>query len=228
MSEWRYSRDKSTGTIMRGRLYRTDDPDAWQHYTDSDGVVAFYDEGWRGMRVVEGADKEASGRALVACFAMRYDPNALKKVAVRLARAWDWPEPEQADFIEVNLDWGISVFWLTSLHDEDDVRNLRREIESVWHGDIYRMGCEKYVQDHGLVPDQWLHADDVYDEWYGEENAIAAHEKEFPLAEFPAEALIGSDKDAVKILLIFALAVAWTILVTALWSANGCSSATPC
>ena len=191
MNEYRFH-VADDGTIFRGRAYRVDDPDVWSYYWDCDQMVAFYDEGFRGLRLVDGTDEVAGERAMRAASQTKEDRDAaLKRVAERVSAEWSNEHPDRADFIEVSLDRGMSLFVLVfDATDEDWVRSYRREIEAVWHGDIYRIEVEEYVRGGGLVADQWLPADDICAEFYGEEQRDAGFENAFPLTEFPAELTI--------------------------------------
>lgn len=192
MSEYRFATDGG-GTIFRGRTYRVDDPDVWSYYWDGCGPAAFYDEGFRGLHLVDGTDKDAGERVINAWHnAKREDRGAaLKRVAERVSAEWGNEHPDRADFIEVSLDRGTSLFFLVfDATDEDWLRSYRREIEAVWHGDVYRIEVEEYVRGGGLVADQWLPADDICDEFYGTEQRDAGFERRFPLTEFPAELTI--------------------------------------
>ena len=193
MSEYRFYVNDDDGTIFRGRAYRVDDPDVWSYYWDGFGPAAFYDEGFRGLRLEDGTDKDAGERVINAWHNAKGEDRgaALKRVAERVSAEWGNPHPDRADFIEVSLDWGMSLFVLVfDATDEDWVRAYRREIEAVWHGDIYRIEVEEYVRGGGLVADQWLPADDICAEFYGEEQRDAGFENAFPLTEFPAELTI--------------------------------------
>lgn len=192
MSEYRFYVNND-GVIFRGRAYRVDDPDAWSYYWDGFGPAAFYDEGFRGLRLVDGTDKDEGERAINAWHNAKGEDRdaALKRVAERISTEWGTAHPDRADFIEVSLDRGTSLFVLVfDATDEDWLRSYRREIEAVWHGDVYRIEVEEYVRGGRLVADQWLLADDICEEFYGEEQRDAGFEKAFPLTEFPAELTI--------------------------------------
>ena len=185
---WRFHVNEHDGTITRGRKYQLPDDggDQWNWYWEGDMMVAFYDEGYPGIRGVHG--DEDTHRAIMAYKnATNYDSDpdaALKRLAVRLTGNAD------ADFIVVGLDRGTDLYALS--WDGDPDHEWRDEIEALWNGDVWRIEVEENVC---LLPGEyeWHPADDIYDEWYGEDKAQAAFEREFPLAEFPAERLIGAE-----------------------------------
>lgn len=181
------------GTIYRARSYRLPDHwthDAWRDYWDGGDHIAFYDEGFRGIRALE--DNEDTQKAIEAYKADRtggwYD-GALNRFAQQ------YTGREDARFIVVHLDRGLDFYVLS--WDGDPENTWRDEIEAVWNGDIWRMEVERYEectlnylrlcpQTHVL----WLPEEEPCEEWYGEDNATAALEKEYPLNEFPAELVI--------------------------------------
>lgn len=201
MSNWRYNVEHDAvnnhTTITRGRMYNLDNPDAWAHYWEGGEHVAFYNEGWRGRNVPDWADKEKSGRAIVAwdherAGATRNSTGSLKRLAVRLT------ENPDADFICVGIDRGCDLYVLSWTGDPDG--EWRDEIEAVSNGDIYRCEVERYEPDHETVwyasgpvtYDGWVTEDDVCEEWYGEDKADEALATMFPETEFPAELTVTS------------------------------------
>lgn len=183
---WRYATD-AEGTITRGRIYRLDSPDEWIHYWDGVSSPAFYDEGFRGRRVVDGLDPVADADAERAIVALaKGGHEALDTLAVRLTGN------DEACFVTVALDRGIDLYALS--WDSDPDRSWRDEIEAVYNGDVWRIEVEEYmphVTEHGA----WINADDVWDQYYGEANAEAALVEVFPETEFPAERLIENSND---------------------------------
>lgn len=193
MSEYRFSTVTSPGngeiTIYRGKVYRLPDEwttDSWSHYWDGMDTVAFYDEGYRGRRVVDGIEPvEDAERAITALD--KGGPEALDRLAARLH-----PEPVGTysvqdwapGYFTVPLDRGMDLY-VMSWHG--DTADWRDEIEAVWNGDIWRIETEEFDGE------QWHPADDVCEEYYGEDKAMQGFHKEFPLTEFPAEVLVGSD-----------------------------------
>lgn len=175
--------------IQRGRAYQLPSDwttDAWRNYWDCDGMVAFIDGGYRHgtYAVTENPDTE---RAITA---YRYSgEEALVPLAKRLL-----PESVEVGntpaFISVGLDRGVDLYVLA--WDGDPEGKWRDEIEAVYHGDVWRVEVQEYDASTGT----WADADDMCVEWYGEDVATAAFEREFELAEFPAELLVcwsGSD-----------------------------------
>lgn len=192
MSEYRFSTVTSPGndqtTIYRGRLYRLPSEwttDRWSDYWDGMDTVAFYDEGYRGRRVVDGIEPvEDAERAIAAL--THGGPEALDTFAARLyPRPVGYSEQDWAPgYFTVPLDRGCDLYVLSWHGDTDEWRD---EIEAVWHGNIWRIETEVF---DGT---EWHPADEVCDEYYGEDKAQAGFEKEFPLDAFPAEVLVGSD-----------------------------------
>jgi hypothetical protein len=199
--EWRFFVNEVTGDILRARLYQTpEDPDAWSFYWDGDAGVAFYDEGYRGLRPRAGMEHEVA-RAMYAHDAVKGDQagsatastghplwrqyDALDRVAVRITGNLD------ARFISVPLDRGMVLYALA--WDGDPDNTWRNEIEAVWSGDIWRIEVEQYIPSLGFDGGDWLPTEDFGEEWYGEDVARAAYERNWPLAEFPAERTISSD-----------------------------------
>ncbi len=175
------------GTITRGRVYRlpTDwSSDAWSHYWEGDSQVAFYDEGFRGRRVVDGCNEDDAARAIAALTWGGHE--ALDRLAVRLIGSDD------ACFTAVDLDRGTTLYALS--WGGTDTAAWRDEIEAVWNGDIYRIEVEEYhpyMGGDGPLEGRWLPADEYPDEMFGEDKAQAEFEKVFPLDSFPAERLVG-------------------------------------
>lgn len=191
--DWRYAVD-SDGIITRGRMYRLSDTgcdtsDEWRWYWESDGMVGFYEEYARGRTPLN--DSDECKRAISAYQHARNEGDdtdvALRKVARRITGEWS------ADFVCVGLDRGMDFYALSWGGDPEGV--WRDEIEAVYHGDIYRCEVEEYTL-RFVTPDgedwEWVTSDDVYDQWYGEDKADAAHEEMFSLAEFPAELLVSA------------------------------------
>jgi hypothetical protein len=187
MSEYRFCTVTTPAngetTIYRGKAYRLPSDwtsDSWQHYFDSDTMVGFYEEYVRGQRTL--VDNDDSDRALAAyCSAKNHgaDPHeALDRLAVRLTGN------EDARFIVVGLDRGCDLYVLAWGGDPDN--SWRDEIEAVNNGDIWRIETEEFDGE------QWHPADDVCEEYYGEDKAIEGFHKEFPLDAFPAEVLVGA------------------------------------
>lgn len=195
MNDYRFSIDENTGTITRARAYRLPSEwtsDEWGHYFGED-TVAFYDEGYRGLRAYEGewgTDTEGCDRAMVA-YSTEQDnlprsEGAMKRLAVRLTGQTDQRDPA-ADFIRVGLDRGVDFYVLTYNGDPD--RSFAREIEAVNEGDIWRIECEEflpYIGEHGA----WLSSDDYPEQFYGEDKALTEFARVFGLTEFPAETLV--------------------------------------
>lgn len=194
MSEYRFSTVTSPGngevTIYRGKLYRLPSDwtaDEWSHYWDGMDTVAFYDEGYRGRRVVEGIEPvEDAERAITALD--KGGPEALDVLAARLYpcpvgtySVQDWAP----GYFTVPLDRGMDLYVLSWHGDPDNA--WRDEIEALNEGEIYRIETEVY---DGT---DWHPADDVCEQYYGEKQARAGFEREFPLDAFPAEVLVGSD-----------------------------------
>lgn len=186
---WRYAADTDANgytTITRGRPYRLDFGDEWSSYWDDTDIVAFYDEGFRGLRVADWCDEEDGKRATVAYSAMNdhmTDDGALKRLAVRLTGTAHLRD-NTPDFIRVGLDRGMDFYVLS--WDGDPSGDWRREIEAVNNGEVYRMECERFVGP-GLG---WLTDDDDFcSAWYGDTYQSDWHAA-YPLTEFPAEALI--------------------------------------
>lgn len=191
--KWRYAVD-TEGTITRGRIYNTDDWDAWRNYWDGDEVVAFTDRYYRGIAPLDASDEDTA-RAMKAHIAEkngeRGSEGALDRVAQRIAKRFTGLTFSSARFICVDLDYAEDFFVLS--FDGDPNGTFRREIEAVWNGEIYREECE--IFDTSMPEGQrWQSVDDPCEEWYGEANAEEALSKMFPLEEFPAERLVeGSD-----------------------------------
>lgn len=185
--EWRYDTTIDANghvTITRGRAYQLPSDwtgDAWSHYWDGGGMCAFYDEGFRGLRIVDGADEGESEQALAAYRADREDvTGALDTLAQTMTGQ------EDARFIPVNIDRGVTLYALS--YDGDPDGTWRDEIEAVACGDIWRIECEEY-RDYGLpdTENNWLPSDEYPEEFYGEDKARAEFERIFPLPEFPAD-----------------------------------------
>lgn len=198
MSEWRYAVEHDAvnnhTTITRGRTYHVGDSDSWHTYWESTDIVAFYDEGYRGLRGADWCDEDEARRATVAYSAEQDNlpgsEGALKRLAVRLTGTTHFRD-QPADFIRVGLDRGIDFYVLSWNGDPD--RQWRDEIEEVWHGEVYRIECEEYTLiGHAGGEDlwEWTPADDACDEWYGLDNALDALAEAFPETEFPAEKIV--------------------------------------
>lgn len=206
--EWRFSVDENTGTITRGRLYQCGTSDDWAHYWDGSDTLAFYDEGYRGVRAIDGldADDEWLARAIYAHDAVQGDQSgasasttghrlwrrydALDRVAVRYTGNLD------ARFLSVPLDRG-TVFYMMLWSGGDDAdlcREVRDEVNAVWNNDIWRIEVEEYAPGLGYEGGDWVSADDVSEQWYGEDKGREAWGQHFPLDEFPADLLVGSDQ----------------------------------
>lgn len=200
MSTWRYAVEHDAvnnhTTITRGRMYSLSDTgcdtsDAWSRYWDGDSQCAFYDEGWRGYRPVTGTDEEMGNRAIAALKAAREygadEDTVLKRVAVRLTGNND------AEFVCAGLGGALELYALS--WGGDPTNDWRDEIESVWHGEVYRCEVEEYtlVSATPFSEDwKWETRDDVCEEWYGEDKADEALATMFPETEFPAELTVTS------------------------------------
>lgn len=184
---WRYATSTDSNghtTITRGRPYNVGDSDTWTFYWDGmTDSVAFYDEGYRGLRVADWCDPDEGKRATIAHSADRdfmCETGALKRVAQRITGNLD------ADFICVGLDRGIDLYVLTETGDPSG--DWRREIENVNNGEVYRMETEEYTDLWG--PSGWQQADDWCEEWYGSDSAEKDWHEAYPLTEFPAEVMV--------------------------------------
>lgn len=203
-SDWRYSvKVDANGhsTITRGRMYRLDDPDTWEHYFDGDwSEGAFYDHGWEGYQPMHDGDHTATRAISAVLLANEYGSGigatdrvdeAIDKVLRRTLGSW------HAGYVCVGLDRGADLYvpmWDAS--DPEHVAVFRREIEAVNNGDVWRCEVEQYWPNVGDFDpthggySNWLAADDVCDEWYGDDKAEAALAQMFPLTEFPAELVL--------------------------------------
>lgn len=179
MSEYRYmSKD---GAIYRGRVIRVGDADTWGYY--SEGLVGFYDEGYRGYRgyrEIEGEGEADSRRALDA-WRMAHEfgadrDDALDRVAKRIGAT---------GFVTVALDRGLDIHVAYWGEDPDETRD---EVENVWNCEVYRIETERWTGLSGEAAWRWV--EDSCEEYYGEDNADAALAEEFDLDEFPAEHVI--------------------------------------
>lgn len=193
--EWRFH-VADDGTITRGRKYQCPDDggDSWRWYWGSDTLVAFIDGGYRyGVyAMTEGEDTE---RAMAAYRAEKTGKcgaeGALDRLAERLTGQAD------ARFIAVSLDRDTDLYALS--WDGDPEHEWRDEIEAVYNGDVWRIEVEGYTDvSHwgwGTFHEEWewQPTDDICEEFYGEDKADEGWQREFPLAEFPAERLIGSE-----------------------------------
>jgi len=189
--EWRFHivtnpHDETDMSVYRGRKYRLPEQwtaDAWHWYWDGDSMVAFYDEGHRGLRAVTSGDD--TDRAIAAYKAERDGRPGADGGLTRTAQRIN--ENAESTFLKIALDRGTDLYVLS--WDGDPDGDLRNEVECVYHGDIWRIEVERHFIDGSWTPD-----DEVPEEYHGEERAQAGFEKEFPLAEFPAEMLVeGSD-----------------------------------
>lgn len=188
--EWRFDVNPHDGTISRGRMYQLpESTESWQFYWDGSTIAGFYDEGFRGKRIMDTDATEDSERALAAYVtAANYgrDPHeALDAVAERISG-----DPDSC-FISVGLNRGCDLY--VHSWNGDPNNEWRDEIEAVYNGDVWRVEVEEY--DEGW-PGNWRPADEMCEEWYGEDKARAGWEKAFPLAEFPAERVIGESVGA--------------------------------
>lgn len=184
---WRYWVN-ADGEILRGRPYRLGDlyGDLWRNYWDGDFTTAFtiYWRGAAGPDLTMLAEQETgdADRAMQTWrLAREYDQDvdaALTRLARRLTGNYS------SRFVGVSPEYDLDMYALS--WDGDPDHTWRDEIEAVNGGDVYRMEVERY--DSFLA--DWSPADDMCDEWYGVDNARAAHEREFDLTEFPAELLI--------------------------------------
>lgn len=183
-NNWRFHVDPNTGTITRGRLYRLgDDSDHWGFYWDTEDMVAFYDEGFRGVRAVEGTNPDEAERAISA---YRYSgTEGLERVARRITGYDD------ACFVHVSLERDLDLYALS--YGGDEGNEWRDEIEAVWNGEVYRIEVEEYASGMGPGGSDWVSADDVPEEAYGEVKAERWFEREFPLDAFPADVLVVSN-----------------------------------
>lgn len=198
MSEYRFS-TRTEGSYMgepvtvitRARLYRVGDDsgDSWRDYWDGDQMVAVYDDRDY-LSPTTGSLTERVEYAMAMC---RAYPNQkgqdLDSVLTRLARRIEGNY--DARFISVPIDRGVTLYALSP--DGDPTGAWRDEIEAVNWGDIYRVEVEEYKGLDMRNDQSWYPDDDLCVEWYGEDVARAAFEKEFSLVEFPAELLVSSD-----------------------------------
>jgi hypothetical protein len=173
-------------TITRGRVYRLPSDwttDSWRHYWDGGSMVAFIDGGYRdGTYAIDGTDPEQTERAVTA---YRYSgEEALQRLAPRLTGNAD------SVFVVVGLDRGVDCYALA--WSGENANEWRDEIEAVWHGDIWRIEVEEYAPGRGPGGSDWVSADEVPEEYYGESKAEAGFKREFPLDSFPAELLVTS------------------------------------
>lgn len=185
MTEYRFHVSEH-GTITRGEVYRLSDwetGDTWRHYWDSDQMVAVYDS----RDYHSATEGEWTERAEhVMKMAKDYDQDvdaAMNRLAVRLL---DNPE---AKFIHVNVDRGVTLYALS--WDGDPDRTWAEEIDAVNNGEVYRIRTEEYTPG-GWFGGDWTPADEVCEEFYGEDQAEAGFAREFPLTEFPAEMLVSA------------------------------------
>lgn len=188
--EWRFAtvvnpHDPTDVTILRGRKYQLpSDSDHWTWYFDGDTHVAFYDEGFRGIRACTEDDDDLH-RAIMAHkmekAGGKNSTGALDKVAQRITG-----QPESR-FIRVPLDRGTDLYLLAWGGDPDG--ELRREVEAVWNGDIWRIEVEQFKGFDMRNDPSWYPDDEVCEEWYGEDKADEGWVQHFPLAAFPAELL---------------------------------------
>lgn len=173
---WRFDVNPHNGTIYRGRLYGVDPDwsgDSWRSYWDGDMMAAVYDH--RGyISPTEGEWTDRAEHVVKMC--REYDQDlgeALTRLARRLEENWD------ARFISVSIDRGVTLYALS--HGGDPGGEWAREIEALADGDVWRMEVEEW----NPHTETWDHADDMFEEWYGEDVAQEAFEKEFPLVELP-------------------------------------------
>jgi hypothetical protein len=187
MSEYRFSTVTTPAngevTIYRGKPFRLPSEwtsDEWTHYWDGDHAVGFYEEGFRGQRTL--SDNEDSERALAAYTEARRhgrdEHEALDTLAVRLTGN------DESRFICVGLDRGRDLYVLAWGGDSDGV--YAREIEALNEGNIWRIETEVY----NTFTQSWPPADDVCEQFYGEDQMKRGFEREFPLAEFPTELFV--------------------------------------
>lgn len=197
MTEYRFAVNED-GTIQRARKVRI--PDDWQsdevrHYFDSDSQVAVTDNGWRGWdSITEGEDTDRTLAAIRAY--SNYDTARkgedrdvmLKRLARRITASWGAPPAVAwaSDFIVIGVDRGQDCYVLAWGGDEDG--ELRREIDALFSCDLWELECEEYQPGFGLGGGDWVHVD-YYDRFWGEAKVDEAWENEFPLPEFPIEAL---------------------------------------
>jgi hypothetical protein len=196
---WRFWVNETTGEIFRSRIYQVPDDggDRWRWYWEGDFTVAFIDNFGPGYLPL--TDGEDTQRAIYAADAIKGDQSgampstvahrlwsqydALDRVAVRLEGSLD------ARFVTVPLDRGSLLYLLT--YDGDPNRSFRDEVEALYNGDVWDMEVEAY--DEGW-PGNWRPEDGPAEVYYGETYARETWEAEYPLAEFPAERLVGADQ----------------------------------
>lgn len=192
MTEYRFFINEHDGngtpTILRSKPYRLGYGDEWDAYWDGSEMVAVYDSRnynsptrssnpeWteRAERVIESARQ----------YSMDVD-KALTTLARRLFgynEQTGEPHAPDACFIPVGLDRGVTLYCLSWAGDPD--HTYRDEVEACYHGDVWRVEVEEWTGDG------WRQSDDVCDQWYGEDKALAAWERDFPLDAFPAEAVL--------------------------------------
>lgn len=196
MTEYRFdnrpaSPSSDETVIQRGRLYRLPDDwttDAWRNYWDGDQMVAVYDDADRYISPTRGNDDTERVEFAMRMWREYGDEDIddmLTRLAARIAHSWGHPRPWEACFVAVGVDRGVTLYALA--WSKDRAGEWRDEIEAVYHGEIYRIEVEEWDGDG------WQPADDMYDQWYGEDSAQAGFEMEFPLAEVPEPLLVTSD-----------------------------------
>jgi len=170
------------GSIYRGQIMRTGHDESWSDYWDGDGMVGFTVDWHYGSQHLTPLHKDEANERAMTAFRLGQGTDSLDRLAPRLANN------EDACFLHVPLDRGTDFYVLAYSGDPDG--KFRAEVEAVWNSEVYRIEEDKYLPGAGI----WREWDVTGDEHYGMSEAESAFEKEFPLAEFPAEMFVGSDQ----------------------------------
>lgn len=184
MTDYRYSIEHD-GVIRRATIQRVGDDDTWANYWDADQMIAFTVDWYYGSQhvnlVTYGNDVSDLGQRVIAAFE-RTGANVLDPMARFITG-----ESDTAKFILVNLDRGQDMYAMC--WNDDPGNKWRDEIEAVYNHEVYRI-----VVDRQLHTGVWLEDESDCTDYYGRDNADAEWEKEFPLTEYPAEMMVGSDQ----------------------------------
>lgn len=195
MSEYRFYVG-ANGTIQRGRAYRLPEGfDVWEHYWDGDHADALLVDGWRERPIILCQTANDYAGRLFEAIKRGMTPDQCERwvrmfVPVECYRE-DCEHGHTARLLQVSVARGDDVWQVIDWPATDeDVAEVRDSIEAHYTGDIWRIEVQEYQPDEEfqLDDEHWTYTDDVCEEWIGTQ-IEAAFEREFPLAEFPAERL---------------------------------------
>lgn len=171
--------------VTRGRAYQLPidwAQDTWSSYWDGDCMVAVYDSrDYSSPTSGEDTDRAKYALRMAREYGQDVDA-ALTRLARRIEGNW------AARFIPVPIDRGVTLYALS--YDGDPEGTWADEIEAVSNGDVWRIETQTYEPGFGWDRGDWNPADDVCEEWYGEDVAQRDFERAFPLTAFPAELFI--------------------------------------